>query len=60
MNLLFLAPVIQEQLLSMTPVDGGRTHIIVRDLQPVTHEPNRAKRRTFWRDRFSRDRLVSR
>jgi hypothetical protein len=55
MNLLFLAPDIQEQLLFLPPVAEGRAPILNPDVQPVAAEPDWAKQRVLWRDRLGSD-----
>ena len=45
MNLLCLAPYIQEQLLFLPPVDDGRSPFLIRDTQLFAREPDWAKRR---------------
>src|SRR5262249_60722076 len=40
MNLLFLAPDIQEQLLFLPPIIGGRTLVLLPHLQPIAAQPN--------------------
>lgn len=48
MNLVFLAPDIQEQLLFLPPVTAGRAPVLLRDLQPVAREPDWEKQRELW------------
>jgi hypothetical protein len=48
MNLLNLAPDIQEQLLFLAPVRAGRDPICLRDLQPVALTPDWQKQRKMW------------
>ena len=48
MNLLNLAPDIQEQILFMPMVVTGRSRITERDLRPVAVEPNWRKQRWMW------------
>ena len=49
MNLLLLAPDIQEQLLFLPPVGRGRAPVLVRDLQPIAVEPNWSCQRKLWK-----------
>ncbi len=49
MNLLHLAPDIQEALLHLPRVTTGRDPILLRDLQPIAAEPDWRKQRTVWR-----------
>ena len=48
MNLLHLAPDIQEDILSMPPVADGRDPITERDLRVVTRETDWTKQRRGW------------
>ncbi len=48
MNLLHLAPDIQEQLLFLPPVTQGRDPMILRDLQPIAATPDWRKQRKLW------------
>ena len=48
MNLLMLAPDIQEQLLFRERGDSGRAGIILADLQRVAREPMWRKQRKMW------------
>ena len=48
MNLLLLAPAIQEELLFLPPVEDGRDPIIVAQLQPIAAAPDWAKQRRLW------------
>ena len=50
MNLLFLAPDIQEQLLFLPAVTAGRAPILLRDLQPIAREPDWTVQRRLWRE----------
>jgi hypothetical protein len=45
MNLLFLAPDIQEQLLFLPSVSAGRAPLLLRDLQAIARELSWAKQR---------------
>ena len=56
MNLLNLAPAIQESLLFLPRAEHGRAPIILRDLQPIAAVAEWAKQRRLWdrlRDRNS-------
>lgn len=48
MNLLFLAPDIQEQLLLQTGEASGRPPVLLSDLQPLAREPDWTKQRRMW------------
>jgi hypothetical protein len=48
MNLLFLAPDIQEQLLTLHPQVTGRAPVILRDLVPIGAELDWQKQREMW------------
>jgi hypothetical protein len=48
MNLLNLAPDIQEQVLFLPRVTGGRDPIVLRDLQPVTQITSWKRQRKEW------------
>jgi hypothetical protein len=48
MNLLNLAPDIQEALLFLPRTQCGRDPIIVRDLQPIASIPDWRKQRVLW------------
>jgi hypothetical protein len=49
MNLLMLAPDIQEEILFLPPFSRGREQILLRDLQPVAAEPIWSRQRKLWR-----------
>jgi hypothetical protein len=49
MNLLHLAPEIQEALLFLPPVEKGRDPIILRELQPLARESEWRTQRRLWR-----------
>jgi hypothetical protein len=53
MNLLHLAPEIQEELLHQPPVLKGRDPIHERMLRPMTIEADWDDQRRLWRSRFS-------
>jgi hypothetical protein len=57
MNLLLLAPVIQEQILFLPPVVRGRDPIHLRRLQPIARIPDWSRQRRMWtailRDRMN-------
>lgn len=48
MNLLHLAPDIQEELLNLPPVHAGEDPITERDIRPITTILNWAKQRRAW------------
>jgi hypothetical protein len=48
LNLLNLAPDIQEALLFLPPTAAGRDPVILRDLQPIALTPDWAKQRKIW------------
>ena len=48
MNLLLLAPEIQEAVLDLTPVTNGRDPISERVLRQIVAEPNWTKQRSLW------------
>lgn len=48
MNLLHLAPDIQENILHLPPVITGRDPITERDLRPITQENAWARQRSNW------------
>ncbi|NQU19761.1 MAG: hypothetical protein HQ567_00650 [Candidatus Nealsonbacteria bacterium] len=48
MNLLNLAPDIQEAILFLPPVDSGRDPVIERDLRPIAAIANWRKQRALW------------
>jgi len=50
MNLLHLAPDIQEQVLNLQPVMTGRDSITERDLRPVAREAHWSRQRKRWYD----------
>jgi hypothetical protein len=50
MNLLLLAPDIQEALLFLLPVEQGRAPVILADLQPIAALADWARQRRRWRD----------
>lgn len=49
MNLLFLAPEIQELLLLQTGETTGRPRVLLRDLQPLAREPDWTEQRRMWK-----------
>lgn len=49
MNLLHLAPDIQEAILHLPRVTSGKDPITERDLRPIVAEPNWQKQRRAWR-----------
>lgn len=48
MNLLHLAPDIQEELLDLPPVRGGRDPVTERDLRPIAAELDWNRQRAMW------------
>ena len=48
MNLLHLAPDIQEDLLHLSTIDRGRDTITERDLRPLTSQNSWARQRNLW------------
>ncbi len=50
MNLLHLAPDIQEQILDLPLVDRGRDPVTERDLRPIVAELDWRRQRQLWRD----------
>ena len=49
MNLLMLAPDIQEEILFLSRVTGGRDPIHLRQLQPIALVPDWRKQRRMWK-----------
>jgi hypothetical protein len=49
MNLLHLAPDIQEAILDMPPVSEGRDPVAERDLRPIAAETEWGRQREMWR-----------
>lgn len=56
MNLLMLAPDIQEEILFLPSVTGGRDPIHLRQLQPIALVPDWRKQRKLWSVMRSRSR----
>jgi hypothetical protein len=50
MNLLYLAPDIQEAPLFLPPVQRGRAPVLLADLQPVAALADWARQRRRWRE----------
>jgi hypothetical protein len=50
MNLLNLAPDIQEEILHLPRTETGRAPIILADLQPIASTPDWRKQRALWRE----------
>jgi hypothetical protein len=50
MNLLLLAPDIQEQLLFLPRIERGTDPFFLRDLLPIAGEPDWQKQRKVWRE----------
>ncbi len=48
MNLIHLAPDIQEPILFLPRIEHGRDTIVLRDLQPIAAVPDWRKQRTMW------------
>jgi len=48
MNLLNLAPDIQEAILFLPKVERGRDPVTERDVRPIAAEPNWRKQRVIW------------
>ncbi len=53
MNLLMLAPDIQEEILHLPRVTGGRDPIHLRQLQPIALVPDWRKQRKMWKEHCS-------
>ena len=51
MNLLNLAPGIQEEILFLPPTDRGRDAVTERDLRPITAITGWSKQRRMWQAR---------
>ena len=49
MNLLLLAPDIQEEILFLPQIASGRDTLFLRDLQPIAASPNWRKQRDLWK-----------
>ena len=49
MNLLLLAPEIQEAILDLPPITKGRDPISERALRRIVAEPDWTKQRALWR-----------
>ena len=54
MNLLHLAPDIQEEILHLPPVAEGRDPVTERDLRPIARLRDWAKQRAMWRHTIHR------
>lgn len=50
MNLLCLAPDIQEEILFLPPTEQGRDAVSERDLRPIAATPNWDEQRRTWRE----------
>ena len=57
MNLLHLAPDIQEQILDLDPVTSGRDPVTERDLRAMVAEANWALQRSLWTQICARSRF---
>jgi hypothetical protein len=55
MNLLLLAPDIQEAILFLPAIQHGRDRIHLRQLQPITQVPDWRKQRRLWKDLSERN-----
>ena len=49
MNLLLLAPDIQEEILFLSPLESGRAPILLRHLQPIAAVADWGKQRRLWK-----------
>ena len=49
MNLLYLAPDIQEELLFLPPVERGRDPLVLRDLLPIATKTDWRAQRRLWK-----------
>jgi hypothetical protein len=54
MDLLMLAPDIQEEILFLSPVTAGRDPVHLRQVRRMTLEPSWQKQRTTWNSRSGR------
>lgn len=50
MNLLLLAPDLQEEILFLPRVTGGRDPVCLRELQAIALEPDWKRQRAAWQD----------
>lgn len=50
MNLLYLSPDIQEEILFLPPIESGRDPIRELQLRPITLVPDWRKQRRMWRE----------
>jgi hypothetical protein len=50
MNLLHLAPDIQEELLFLPLIERGRDTVLERHLRPITAVPDWRKQRRMWKE----------
>ena len=55
MNLLHLAPDIQEEILHLPPVDQGKDPLTERDLRPITRMVDWGQQRRAWRRELKSD-----
>jgi hypothetical protein len=53
MNLLNLAPDIQEAILNLPRIEAGRAPIILAQLQPIASTPDWRKQRRMWQELLS-------
>jgi hypothetical protein len=49
LSLVYLAPDLQEALLFLPRTQRGRAPVVLRDVLPITMEPDWRKQRTLWR-----------
>jgi hypothetical protein len=54
MNLLYLAPDVQEAILHLPRVQVGRDPIVERDIRPIAAEPDWRRQRRLWADLMAR------
>jgi hypothetical protein len=55
MNLLLLAPDLQEELLLWEPVVAGRDPFVLKQLQPIAAEPDWKRQRRLWNELLKRN-----
>lgn len=58
MNLLLLAPDIQEEILFLPRVEKGRDPILMRMLQPIALTADWKRQRRMWRERSEKESVV--
>lgn len=59
LNLLCLAPTIQEEILFLPPTEQGRDPVIERDLRPIAATPSWEKQRRMWQRLLGKDAVVA-